>query len=73
MLIHGKRFKVPEAYPKGAEGRLVNDQQFVGDLNKYLVKDIFDAGAWNSNPCAKPKSLETKSDLIYKCVFADFL
>ena len=37
LLICGKQFEVPEAYPKGAEGRLVNDQQFIDDLNKYLV------------------------------------
>ena len=60
-------------YPKGAAGRLLNDQQFIDDLNKYLVKDICDACAWNNNPHAKPKSSDTKSDLMSKCVFPDFL
>ena len=73
LLIRGKQFKVPEAYPKGAEGRLVNDQQFILELEKCLLKDIRDACAWNSNTRAKPKSPDTKCDLIYKLVFADFL
>ena len=73
MLIRGKRFKVPEAYPKGAEGRLVSDQQFIDHLKIYLVKDICGACAQNNNPCAKPKSLDTKSALIYKHVFTNFL
>ena len=70
MLIRGKRFEVPKAYPKGIEGRLVNDQQFIDDLNKYLVKDISDTCARNSNLRTKPN---TKSNLIHKCVFADSL
>ena len=49
---------------------LVNDQQFIEELEKYLVKD---ACAWNNNPRAKPKSSNMKSNLIYKHVFADFL
>ena len=73
MLVHGKRLEGPETYPKGTEGRLVNDQQFIGDLNKYLVKDIRDACARNNNPRAQAKSPDTKSDLIYKCVVAKFL
>ena len=57
-------------YPKGADGRLVNDQQFIEQLEKYLVGD---ACAQNSNARAKLKSPDTKSNLIYKHVFADFL
>ena len=73
MFIHGKFFEVPEAYPKGAQGRLVNDQRFIRELKELLAKDIRDACARNTNPRAKPKALDTKSDLIYKRVFADFL
>ena len=29
VFIRGKLFDVPEAYPKGAEGRLVNDKRFI--------------------------------------------
>ena len=69
MFIRGKLFYVPEAYPKGAEGRLVNDKRFIRELEELLVKDIRNACARNTNP----KASDTKSDLIYKCVFADFL
>ena len=64
---------MPKAYPKGAEGRLVNDKQFIRELEELLVKDIRNASARNTNPRAKPKASDTKSDLIYKRVFAVFL
>ena len=73
MLILGKRFEVRKAYPKGAQGVLVNDLLFIDDLNKYLIKNIRDACARNNNPRPKPKSSDTNSDLIYKPVFANFL
>ena len=73
VLFRGKQFEVPKAYPKGAEGPLVNNQQFIQELEKYFVKDIRDACARNNNLCAKPRSSHMKSDLIYKRVFADFL
>ena len=73
MFIRGKLFEVLEAYPKGAKGRLVNDKRFIRELEELLAKDIRHACARNMNPRAKPKASDTKSDLIYKCVFADFL
>ena len=73
MLLHGKRFEVRKAYPNGAEGRLVSDQQLIQELEKYLVKNIHDACERNINPRAKPKSLDKKFDVIYKRVFTDFL
>ena len=73
VFIRGKLFEVPEAYPKGAEGRLVNDKRFIREPEELLAKDIRIACARNTNPRAKPKALDTKSDLIYKRVFADFL
>ena len=51
----------------------MNDQQFVQELEQFLLKDIRDACAQKSNPRTKLKSSDTKCDLIYKCVFADFL
>ena len=71
VFIHGKRVEVPEAYPKGVEGRLVNDQRFFQELEELLAKDIRDACARNTDLRAKPKASNTKSDLIYKRVFAD--
>ena len=38
-----------------------------------VVKDIRGACARNNNPRAKPKSSDTKSNLIFMCAFADFL
>ena len=73
VFIPGKLFEVPEAYPKGAEVRLVNDKRFIRELEDLLVKDIRNACARNRNPRAKLKASDTKSDLIYKRVFADFL
>ena len=73
VFIPGKLFEVPEAYPKGAEGRLVNDQQFIREPEELLAKDIRDACARNMNPRAKPKASDTKTALIYKRVFGDFL
>ena len=73
VFIYGKLFEVPEAYPKGAEGWLVNDKQFIRELEELLAKDIRNAFARNMNLRAKPKASDSKSDLIYKRVFADFL
>ena len=73
MFIQWKLFEVPEAYPKGAKGRLVNDKRFIQELEELLAKDIRNACARNTNPHAKPKASDAKSDLIYKRVFADFL
>ena len=68
VFVRGKLFEVPEAYPKGAEGRLVNDKRFIRELEELLVKDIRKTCAWNTNPRGKPKALDTKSDLVYKRV-----
>ena len=73
VLIRGKCVQVPEVHPKGAEGRLVNDQRFVQELEKFLAKDVGDTCAWNNNLHAKPRPSDTKTALIYKRVFADFL
>ena len=73
VFIRGKLVEVPEVYPMGAEGWLVNDQQFIRELEELLANDIGDACARNMNPRAKPKASDTKFDLIYKRVFADFL
>ena len=73
VFIYGTLFDVPEVYPMGAEGRFVNDKQFIRELEELLVKDIRNACARNMNPRAKPKASDTKSDLIYKRVFTNFL
>ena len=42
-------------------------------LSKVLKQNLYQTCAWNTNPCAKPKSSNLKSDLIYKRLFANFL
>ena len=73
VYIRGKLFEVLEEYPKGAEGRLVNDQRFIRELEELLANDILDACVRNTNPHAKLKASDTKYDLIYKRVFVHFL
>ena len=51
----------------------MKDQRFIQELEELLAKDIRNTCARNMNPRAKPKESDTKSDLIYKRVFADFL
>ena len=68
-----KRVEVPEAYPKGKGGRLVNNQRFIRALEEFLAKDIRAACARNTNPRAKLKASDTKTASIYTCVFGDFL
>ena len=51
----------------------MNDKRLIRELEELLVKDIRNACARNTNPRAKPKASDTKSHLIYKRVFADFL
>ena len=65
-FMSGKLVEVPKAYPKGAKGRLVDDQRFIRELEELLPKDIRDACARNTNPRAKPEASDTNSDLIYK-------
>ena len=55
VLIRGKCLEAPEAYPKGGEGRLVNDQRLLQAMEQFLAKDIHDACARNNSPHAKPK------------------
>ena len=73
MLIRGKGFEVLEAYPKEGEGQFVNHQQFIDNLSKYFVKNVCYVCALANNRHAKPKTLDTKFDFIYKHVFTNFL
>ena len=51
----------------------MTDKHFIEELEKYVVKDIYDACAQNNNPLGKPKSSDTKSNLFYKRVFLRLL
>ena len=49
VFIRGKLFDVPEAYPKGAEGRLVNDKRFIRELEELLAWPL-ELGLGTLNP-----------------------
>ena len=63
-------------FPRGIQkmhrvGWSVTKSKF-DDLTKDLKQNLYQACAGNTNLCVKPKSWASKSDLIYKRVFADF-
>ena len=72
-LIHGQWRKVPDGYPADASGQLECDQLFINDLSKQLVAELRAACQFNPTPGAKPKSTDTKTDLIYKRAFCNYL
>ena len=73
VLIRGEWCKVPDGYPVDASGQLERDQLFINDLSKPLVAVLRAACQFNPNPGAKPKSRDTKTDLIYKRAFCNYL
>ena len=73
VLIRGEWRKVPDGYPTDASGQLERDHLFIGDLSKQLVVELCAACQFNTNPGAKPKSSDTKTDLIYKRAFCNYL
>ena len=66
VLIRGEWRKVPDGYPAHASGRLEHDQLFINGLSMQLVAELRAACQLNPNPGAKPKSSDTKTNLIYK-------
>ena len=74
VLIRGEWRKVPsDGYPSNASSQLERDQLFINDLSKQLVAELRSACQFNPNPGAKPKSSDTKTDLIYKRAFCNYL
>ena len=73
VLIRGELRKVPDGYPVDASGQLERDQLFIDDLSKQLVAELRAACQFNPNPGAKLKSSDTKTDLIYKRAFCNYL
>ena len=72
-LIRGEWRKVPDWYPRDACGQLDRDELFINDLAKQLVTELHAACQLNPNLGAKPKSSDTKADLIYKRVLCNYL
>ena len=73
VLIHGEWCKVPDGYPADASSQLERDQLFINDLSKQLVAELRAACQFHPNLGAKPKSSDTKMDLIYKHAFCNYL
>ena len=74
VLIRGEWRKVPDGYPTDAFGQLERDQLFINDLSQQLIgEELRAACQFNPNPGAKPKSSNTKTDLIYKRAFCNYL
>ena len=68
VLIRGHWRKVPDGYPSDASG-----QHFINDLSKQLAAELRATCQFNPNPGAKPKSRDTKTDLIFKRAFCNYL
>ena len=66
VLIRGEWHKVPDGYLRDASRQLERDQLFINDVAKQLVAELRAACQPSPNPGAKPKSGDTKADLIYK-------
>ena len=71
--IRGEWCKVPDGYPADASGQVERDQLLINDLSKQLVAELRAACQINPNLGAKPKSSDTKTDLIYKRAFCNYL
>ena len=73
VLTPGRWRKVPDSYSKDASGQLEHDQQLINELFKQLVVELRLACQLNTRPCAKPRSTNTKTDLIYKRASFNYL
>ena len=73
VLICGEWRKVPDGYAADAFGQLECDQLFINDLAKQLVAELRSTCHLNPNLGAKPKSSDTKADLIHKRAFCNYL
>ena len=73
VLILGRWREVLDSYPKSASGQLQRDQQFIEELTKQRVLELRASCELNTSPGAKPKSSDTKADVIYKRAFRNYL
>ena len=69
VLIRGEWHKVPDGYVRDASSQLERDQRFINEL----VAELCAACQLNPSRGAKPKSSNTKADLIYKRAFCNYL
>ena len=71
VLIRGEWRKVPDSCPENASGQLERGQEFIEEPTKQLVVELRVACQLNTSYGAKPKSSDTKTNLIYKRAFCN--
>ena len=64
---------MPDGYRRDASDQLEEDQLFINDLAKQVVPELRAAYQLSPNRGAKPKSSDTKTDLIHKRAFCNYL
>ena len=65
--------QVLESYPRNASGYVERDQQFINEPTLWLKGHLDWACERNNGPSAKPKSSNSKTNLIYKRAFCNYL
>ena len=73
VINHGEWCEVLDSCPKDASGQLERDQQPTNEVTKQLVVELHMAYQLKTSSSAKPKSADTKTDLIYKRAFYNYL
>ena len=63
---------MPDGYPR-VFGHPERDKLFINELAKQLVAELRAACQLNTSPSVKPKSSDTKADLICKRAFYNYL
>ena len=72
VLIHREWCKVPDSYPKGVSGQLEHDHRHQC-ADQVASSGVARGLSWNTSPSAKPKPSDTKTNLIYKLAFCNYL
>ena len=72
VVIHGKDFFVPKHHPKAASSKLQYDKKLIEELDMRTT-DVLRNMCKSNAPPRQPIYKDKKADLIYKCVFCDFI
>ena len=72
VVIRGKEFFVPEHNPKDASRKLEYDKNPIKELETKTTGMLHNMCKHNP-PSVQPTYKDKKADLIYKCVFCDFI
>ena len=60
-------------HSRDASSQLERDQLFIDEPAKQLVVELRAACQLNTSLGARPESIDTKANLIYKCAFCKYL